>query len=99
MTIEDGHTSTGSGAGILNDGTLTLQNSTVSDNSAENNGGAIENEDSLTAQTSTFIGNSAGGRGSAIDQEAEIGTTLTDDIISDNNAGGDGGVSTPTPAR
>ena len=90
VTIEDGHTSTGSGAGILNDGTLTLQNSTVSDNSAENDGGAIENQDSLTTQGTTFIGNS-GRPGGAIDQEASDSTTLTDDIISDNNAGGDGG--------
>src|SRR5258707_3662622 len=51
-----------SGAGIANFGTLTLNNSTISDNSMignGNNGGGITNEGTLTLTNSTVSGNKA----------------------------------------
>ena len=91
VTIEDGNISGDSGAGILNDGTLTLDDSTVTDNTTNDNGGGIDNQGQLTVQSSTFVGNSASGRGGAIDQEDDVSTTLVDDTISDNLGSGDGG--------
>ncbi len=94
VTVEDGNIDGSSGAGIWNDGgTLALNNSTVTDNTSNDDGAAIENQGTLTAEGSTFFGNAAGGRGGAIDQEEDdsASMSLTDDTISDNTASGDGG--------
>src|SRR4051812_10653953 len=57
LTIRNGKVG-GSGGGILNDGTLSLANSTVSGGSATQ-GGGIYNQGSLTLTNSTVSGNSA----------------------------------------
>ena len=57
MTIRNGRAPTG--GGILNTGTLTLNNSTVSGNTADNDGGGICNEATLTLTNSTVSGNTA----------------------------------------
>ena len=58
LTIENGSAS--SGAGIDNNGTLTLNNDTLSDNSASGrNGGGIYNTGTLTLSNDTLSDNSA----------------------------------------
>ncbi len=86
LTIRDGHINGGQGGGIYNLGTLTLNNSTVSDNSVSNstskgaggNGGGIYNSGMLTVSNSVVSNNSANGANAPTD-------TL------DNIAGGKGG--------
>jgi hypothetical protein len=46
------------GGGIYNDGTLTVSNSTLSYNTANNNGGGIANDGTLTVSGSTLSNNS-----------------------------------------
>ncbi len=75
------------GGGIANHGTLTVTNSTISDNHAYG-GGGIFNGGTLTVIDSTFSRNGAGGGGGI----ANFGTlTVTSSTFSDNSAGGDGG--------
>ncbi len=73
-----------SGAGIANFGTLTLNNSTISDNSMignGNNGGGITNEGTLTLTNSTVSGNKANYGGGI----ANSGTlTLNNSTVSGN---------------
>ena len=90
-SISGNTTSGGSGGGISNAGTLTVGSSIFTNNNTDNDGGAIQNGGALTLDNSTLIGNRAGGRGGALDQEGGISMTLSDDSISDSNAGGDGG--------
>ncbi|MBW2687707.1 MAG: hypothetical protein JRE19_17610 [Deltaproteobacteria bacterium] len=75
------------GAGILNDGTLTLTNSTVSENSGVY-GGGIYNFGTLTLTNSTVSGNAAL-QGAGIDNEGTL--TLTDTTVSGNMAQSEGG--------
>ena len=95
LTIENG-----SASGILNNGTLTVTNSTLSGNSAGggSGGGGIFNLGILTVTNSTISGNSAtGGVGGGI---YSLGTlTVTNSAISGNSAsslpfknGGGGGI-------
>ena len=61
LTIENGVSPAG-GGGILNDGTLTINSSTVSgntDNGESGGGGGILNEGTLTINSSTVSGNTA----------------------------------------
>jgi hypothetical protein len=90
LTVSDctfsGNTSSGGGGGIENYyGTLTVNNSTFSGNSA-NFGGGIENYyGALTANNSTFSGNSAS-LGDGIENYSAL--TLTNSIVA-GNAGSD----------
>src|SRR5690606_27737536 len=80
------------GGGIYNyEGTLTINNSTVSDNRASRSGGGIYNyEGTLTINNSTFSGNSAHGAfgigGGIVNDEGTL--TISNSIIA-NNTGGD----------
>ena len=62
LTIRNGHAQ--SGAGIFNNGTLTINNSTVTNNhgtsSRFSTGGGVSNVGSLTVNNSTLSGNSVG---------------------------------------
>jgi hypothetical protein len=80
LTIENG--SSASGGGIYNaGGTLTVTNSTFSDNT----GGGISSGGTLTVTNSTFSGNTGGGISS-------VGTlTVTDSTFSGNSASNNGG--------
>jgi hypothetical protein len=73
-----GNTATGSG-GISCSGTLTLTNSTVSDNAVERDGGGIGNGGTLTLTNGTVSGNTAGGRGGGIWNHGTL--TLTNTLI------------------
>ncbi|HKR11326.1 MAG TPA: Ig-like domain repeat protein, partial [Pyrinomonadaceae bacterium] len=96
LSITGGST-TGDGAGILNDGALTIVNSTLFNNAAANDGGAISTTTtSLTLVNTTISGNSAGGSGGGVivlgGTMTSINSTITSNIAdSDSNALGDGG--------
>jgi hypothetical protein len=78
------------GGGILNSGTLTLINSSLSGNSAFV-GGAIENDGILTIEDSTISDNASSEAAGAIDNFVGAALTIGDSTISDNAAGGFGG--------
>jgi CSLREA domain-containing protein len=85
------------GGGILNSGTLTLRNTTVSDNTTTNSGdgdqglgGGIYTTGTLEVTNSTLSGNSGGGTGGGIDN---VGTlTVTNSTLSGNSAFDGGGI-------
>jgi CSLREA domain-containing protein len=88
-------TGVGGGAGIFNEGALTISNSTLSGNSADSPGGAIYNGGTATISGSTLSGNSAistSGGATASEYEpgggiANDGTlTVTNSTFSDNSA-------------
>ena len=89
LTVEDG--SAGSGGGINNDGSLTLNDSTVSGNTSPGpggGGGGILNFGSMTVSDSTISGNTASTGGGGICNGGSL--TVRDSTIS-GNTGGDGG--------
>ena len=59
LTLKDGSALLHGGGGIFNEGTLTVNNSIFSSNSATNAGGGIYNAGTLTVNNSTFSSNSA----------------------------------------
>ncbi len=79
------------GAGIFNQGSLTISNSTISGNNTPTLGGGIVTSNSLMINNSTITNNSAGGNGGGI--YIVGGTvTITDSTISGNSSTtGDGG--------
>jgi hypothetical protein len=92
VTITGGLTNDG-GGGILNFGTLTLTNSTVSGNTAEfqsygNHGGGIRNEGELTLINSTVSGNT-GWFGGGVLNDGTL--TLMNSTVSGNTAEHSGG--------
>jgi predicted outer membrane repeat protein len=75
----------GDGAGISNDGTLTVDRSTIAYNTnGRGNGGGINNQGILTVTNSTFFDNTAAQDGGAI--ESVGSTTLTNCTITANTA-------------
>ena len=90
LTLDGGHASPG--GAIYNGGTLTITNSTFSNNSAPNSdGGAIYNGGTLTITNSTFSNNSAPvTAGGAI--ENSVGTVrVINSTFSNNSASSYGG--------
>ncbi len=95
VTIQYGNsTSTINGGGILNFGTLTATNDTISENSASRvglNGGGIFNGGTLTATNDTISGNSAPGGTESFNAGGIYNNgsvTATNDTISGNSAFG-----------
>jgi hypothetical protein len=81
------------GGGIVNNGTLTVNNSTFSLNDASQEGGGITGSGILTLTNSTFYLNNAGSQDSGIDQ-GDFGTlTVTNSTFSRNSAFQGGGIS------
>lgn len=80
------------GGGISNEGgTVTINNSTINDNSAEFDGGGIYNDGgTLTVNRSIINDNSAGFEGGGIDNESGI-LTVNSSTIHSNSAGNVGG--------
>jgi len=89
-TITGGRTDAGEfaspGGGILNDGFLTLINSTVSHNSNDRDGGGLRNTGSVTIANSTISGNSVGVYGSGGGVSNSGALTLANSTISGNSA-------------
>ena len=80
---------------IVNAGTLTVSNSTLSGNSGSQ-GGAIENTGTLTVSNSTLSGNRAwGGYGGAIDNSGSV--DIRNSTLSGNAALGTSGDPVPNP--
>ncbi len=90
LTIQHG-SSTVSGGGIENAGTLTLSGDSIIGNTASGTGagGGIYNSGTLAVSGSTISGNTAGGNGGGIVNGGTL--TLVDDTISGNSASGSGG--------
>ena len=96
LTIENGSFRTFgvAGAGIANEGTLTLNNCTVASNRANGAesawGGGIVNKGNLTIQNSLLTGNvdstTGGGGGGAIDNYGTL--DVVNSTLSNNNGGG-----------
>ncbi len=85
LTITKGGT-IGGGGGIANEGELTIDNSTFSENSAEHAGGGIENTGKAKISNSTFSGNSAFGFGGGISNIGEL--TIKNSIVANSPSGG-----------
>jgi hypothetical protein len=84
----------GANGGVLNIGTLTLTNSTVSGNSADGSTGSISNGGTLTLINSTVSGNSTGGSIGGISNSNDGTLTLINSTVSGNYTGGSiGGIS------
>ncbi|WKZ47134.1 MAG: sortase [Anaerolineales bacterium] len=80
--------STSGGGGIFNQGTLTVTDSAISDNSATGYGGGVFNLGNLTVTNSTLSGNSAIW-GGGINNSRTL--TVTNSTLSGNSAGNTGG--------
>jgi Fe-S cluster assembly iron-binding protein IscA len=87
LTVTGGNAD--SGAGIDNNGTLTLTDCTVAGNTSSYGGGGITNNDTLTLTNCTVVGNTASSGGGVYNSSGT--TTLTDCTLSRNNAGNTGG--------
>ena len=89
LTVENGYDNTSGGGGLLNDGTLTLTNSTIAGNSASFNGGGLYNDGALTLTNSTIANNSARNAGGGLYNEGPL--LLTNSTIASNSAVHSGG--------
>ena len=88
LTVTGGMT-TGNGGGILSNGEVTLTNSTVSSNSANEDGGSIASAE-VTLTNSTVSDNSANDEIGGIFSNGEV--TLTNSTVSGNSANRAGGI-------
>jgi uncharacterized repeat protein (TIGR01451 family) len=91
-TVDFGTAGAFDGGGIFNNGTLTVNNSTISQNIADRQGGGIENDGTLVVTDSTISQNSANnGDGGAIHiQNGDVtvaGSTLSQNFASDQGGG------------
>ena len=94
LTIQHGNTPPGArgGGGIVNDGAVTLEDSTVSGNTATlSHGGGIYNTGAVTLEDSTVSANTAHGGGGGIFNDSGT-VTLKDSTVSANTADGGGGI-------
>jgi hypothetical protein len=92
LTITGGNAGTGSagdGGGINNSGTLTLDQSTVSNSAASSYGGGIYNSATLTLNQTTVSGNNGSVFGGGIYNNGAM--TVEASKISQNSAGSGGG--------
>ncbi|OQX23624.1 MAG: hypothetical protein BWK80_24915, partial [Desulfobacteraceae bacterium IS3] len=94
LTISNGKAS--NGAGIFNDGNLTLNNCSLTDNTADGDstgGGAILNSETATINNSSIFGNYTTGNnstGAGIFNDPSCSLTLTNCTVSGNAAAGSG---------
>lgn len=72
------------GGAILNEGTLTLTNVTMSGNRGITEGGAIDNAGTLTINNSMFDGNTSAGPGGAIHNSGTL--TVTETVFQNNHS-------------
>ncbi|MBN1920935.1 MAG: tandem-95 repeat protein [Anaerolineae bacterium] len=78
------------GGGIVNMGALTLENSSVTGNTAEDSGGGIRSDGTLAVTGGTVSDNSAGAHGGGLYSEDES-LVLTEVLLEGNVASSDGG--------
>jgi hypothetical protein len=90
LTIQHGLAS--NGGGIANGGTLTVMNSSLAGNTANNgDGGGISNTSTLTVMNSTFSGNTTPSIGGGGGIGNSGGTAIVTNCTFTNNSGGRGG--------
>ena len=91
LAVMNGYVYYDYGAGLYNDGSVSIINSTISSNHAETYyGGGIYNLGTLTVTDSILSENSAG-RGGAIYNEFEATFTVLNSTLTDNYSSGSGG--------
>jgi hypothetical protein len=96
FTIENGRPSSG-GAGVLNEGILTIQHSLIRNNTGGDNcwGGGIANYGTLTLETSTVSGNTCtylGSGGGIYSWQGGGPLTISNSTLENNRANTGGGV-------
>src|SRR5262249_21548067 len=89
LTIAHGSALDDQGGGLFNNGTVNINNSTFSGNSAAG-GGGLFNNGTLSINNSTFSGNSALDDGSGLGNEGGT-VNISNSTFSSNSAGHDGG--------
>ncbi len=89
ITIMRGHDS--SGGGVVNTGFLTIQNSIIRDNTADNHSGGIDNHGVLTITHSTISGNDGGHFGGGISSSLSAELIIEHSTISNNSVTSNGG--------
>ena len=92
LNITGGNAGNANGGGILNNGALTLNGSTLFGNAA-NSGGAIANGGALTLVNSTLAGNSAQNNGGGVFNSPTATMTSLNSTIVGNAATAGGGIS------
>ena len=81
----------GGNSAILNNGALTLNGSTLFNNTSSGNGGAINNNGTLSIANSTLANNNAGGNGGGIfNADAATATVLNSTIVANAATAGGG---------
>ncbi|RMH34716.1 MAG: CSLREA domain-containing protein, partial [Acidobacteria bacterium] len=92
LTLKNGNTPSGGGSGILNNGILTVIDSTLTNNSASGSGGSIFNAGAIIILNSTIANSSTGSFGGGIFNASSSTATIINSTISNNSApGGFGG--------
>jgi CSLREA domain-containing protein len=91
VTIQNGSVQGGSGGGIFNTGTLTVNNSVIRDNFGSSYGGGIYTWGVLNINNSLIAGNSAGISGGGIYNDENRTLNITNSIISNNHCTREGG--------
>jgi len=82
FTVQNGSSDHGGGVNLTGNSALTLNNSTISNNTAGFNGGGISSYGALTLNNSTISNNTAGGNGGGINSYGAL--TLNNSTISGN---------------
>jgi hypothetical protein len=97
LKVTKGYISSGEGAGLQNNGTLTVNNSTFDSNVSGGQGGGITNLSTLTVQNSTFSNNrtSSSGCGGGINNGGTL--TVLSSTFFNNQADCGGGISGGNP--
>ena len=90
-SYSSGSAGQGLGGGLYNMGTVTLTNSTLSNNKTSSDGGGIENDGMATLTHSTLSGNSADFNGGGVYNASNRMLTVSGSTFTDNSAKGDGG--------
>ncbi|MEO8392024.1 MAG: choice-of-anchor Q domain-containing protein, partial [Chloroflexota bacterium] len=91
ITLQNGNMVSGAGGGILNFGTLTVTNGTLSGNYAISGGGGIFNFGNTVLIHSTLSGNSSSSSGGGINVNSGS-VVLTNSTLSGNHASSGGGI-------
>jgi len=91
LTIKDGDSA--NGGGIDDEGSLTVTDCTITENTADNNlgfGAGIFNDGTLDVVNSTISDNTHADQGGGIDSDDGVTTTVSDSTISGNQAAAEG---------
>ena len=91
ISVTSGNLFDMSGGGILSNGSLTLRNTTLSNNSVTGSGGGVFHLGNLTVEDSRITGNSADGNGGAIYSYSGGTLAVSRTLIEGNQADNSGG--------